>query len=411
MNNVLRRLGYTPSDTVSAGADQTGKLQGQTITLVATANDGSATWAQVAGPSVSLTVVDAVTASFVAPPVLTATVFTFEATNGAAKDQMTVTVNPASSTTRFPGDPGVNKTKVGAVNGVNSGTYPGYPISWFDSRVWPTNPAKKHTIVRAYYSGLVFTTAEKDTIVAWINEGRTPMISWKLGTYTLAQIASGAADAAIDALATWFATLPGPIWASFYHEPEDNFTTTQQQSDYRAAFRRIISRSRAISGVNAKVAWTTMYAEWTFNPASGRDWRNWHPNWDGSAFSYNVLDLEGIDLYDPTVEPNITASSRNKTWAVSVDNFLTKVTNAGQKKPWCIGEYGVYTNIATLDDNGITVPQIIGDMIDIGGLQQDLVGVAAWNNVGARFDDANDPGQVKLGAWQTMVAKGSVVTV
>lgn len=409
MSGQLRRVGYTPStDTVSAGSDQTNKTAGQTVTLTATASDGSATWAQVSGPSVTLTPTGALTATFDAPSVTTSSVLVFEATNGTAKDRMSVTVNPSGSGLRFPGDPGIGNILVGANNGSSGGN--GYPISWFDSRVWPSEPTRKHTLVREYNNNeFVIPSGLRATLSSWITQGRVPLFSFKNGIWSNAQIASGAADAAIDEQAAWMASLPGPIWMSHFHEPEDNFTTAQAQTDYRAAFKRIITRSKAISGVTSKVAWTTMLMEFSYR---GRDWKQWHPNWNGSAWAYDLIDIEGIDLYNPLLGNKITANSRNKTWSQSVDTFLTELEAKGQTRPFCIGEHGLYTSTPTLDDNGVTVSQILSDMASIGAAQQDLVGCAMWDTSNARFDDANDPSQTKLSAWRNMISgHGNVVTI
>jgi hypothetical protein len=87
---------YMTSETVSAGTDQTGIEPWSTVTLTATASDGSAVWSQLTGTSVTLTGSDPLIRTFVAPPTFTGETLTFRATNGSATDDVAVTVLPAT---------------------------------------------------------------------------------------------------------------------------------------------------------------------------------------------------------------------------------------------------------------------------------------------------------------------------
>lgn len=130
-------------------------------------------------------------------------------------------------------------------------------------------------------------------------------------------VLAGTHDAAIKA---WLAGAPAHVtYWTYYHEPEDNFTTAAAQADYRNAWRRIYGLVKA-SGKNMKATLTLM--EWTLNPSSGRNWKNWYPGAD-------VVDVLGWDAYH----------GRNRT----PDDVYKRcrAVSLAENKPWAIGETGV----------------------------------------------------------------------
>jgi hypothetical protein len=86
----------TAADTVSAGADQVNVEPWSTVTLTATSSSGSATWSRVSGPNATLTGTG-LTRTYTAPAAFNAAQATvWQATNGTASDQMSVTYLPAT---------------------------------------------------------------------------------------------------------------------------------------------------------------------------------------------------------------------------------------------------------------------------------------------------------------------------
>jgi hypothetical protein len=158
-----------------------------------------------------------------------------------------------------------------------------------------------------------------------------------LDAYTPAQIVNGAADAAIDAsAATCIARAPHPIWLCYFHEPEDNFTTSAQATDYRAAYRRIVTRFRARGVTN--VAWQPIFQNpYTFG-SSGRDWRWWHADWNGSGWYDDIMmDLFGADTYNP-----LPGATTNRGFAEMWDILRNKVELSGYPRwSYTMPEFGM----------------------------------------------------------------------
>jgi hypothetical protein len=184
----------------------------------------------------------------------------------------------------FPGDPG------------DGNYYTGWaaPSSIATGRSWTVAP---DIGIYHEYAGSANLSASKFDVS--INAGLIASQTFK-GTLTPAQFASGAGDAAIDAMAAICAArAPHPLWCCYYHEPEDNITTAADMETFRAASRRIVLRFRAAGVTN--VAWMPIYMNpYTFGPFSGRDWRTWHPDWTGSTWQDTLtMDLMGMDTYNP----------------------------------------------------------------------------------------------------------------
>ena len=61
------------------------------------------------------------------------------------------------------------------------------------------------------------------------------------------------------------------VWMCKFHEPEDNFTTDAQKSDYRAGQA---SHAKVVRAAGFKSC--TILMGYTANPNSGRNWRDWY---------------------------------------------------------------------------------------------------------------------------------------
>lgn len=330
----------------------------------------------------------------------------------------TFTVTTAPDAARFPGDPGVGKILVGD-NGDGQ-----TDINDLDAWAMPTG--KRHSCVRVYNGAeMALSASKRSSLIAYANQGRIPMLSVKGGAFSISQMANGDADATWTATAQWIKnSFPGVMWYSpVWHEPEDNFPSGPQADLYRTAYRRAVSQHMAVLGTGqTKVAfcgpWLMRYTYVTPN----RDYRDWHPNWSGTAWlhdgPFDVLCTDGtiyhgswihqdaIDLYNPQTGPG--AGDSNLSWSVSLSQFKGDRAAAGQPPlPFNIGEYGLYDNPDTLDDNGNTIPKILSDTLAIGAATDGLTGIALWGNDAAKMV-ATSP---KTTAWKQFVTDSKVIKV
>jgi len=205
---------------------------------------------------------------------------------------------PPPSGGAWPGDPGDGEYLIGW--SMDYGTGGWTPTTMASA---PGFPAAKMSVLHDYSNnGNGISTSRLDSA---ISRGYIPSQSIKLSSWSFAQVASGAADAAIDTNIVQVALdrAPWPIWLCYYHEPED-ITATADKTNYRAATRRMVQRCRTAGVTN--IAWHPIFTNpWTFVPASdggtGDDWRLWHADWD-PVTGWNddlTMDMFGADTYNP----------------------------------------------------------------------------------------------------------------
>jgi len=109
------------------------------------------------------------------------------------------------------------------------------PAASYSSRLATVGPAGVKA--RRIYGNL--TTAGTDMssqIVAAHNAGMMPVVSYKLGSWSIAQGQSGAADAAADATAAYLASFNKPTAVAIWHEPYDDMSG----ADFVALQRRLV---------------------------------------------------------------------------------------------------------------------------------------------------------------------------
>lgn len=306
---------------------------------------------------------------------------------------------PAAS---YPGDPGPSVYYVGWALGPGNSTVP-------TAQSNPGWPAGKVSIIHDY-STTTNTRVHASKLDAAISRGMIPSQSFRLNTYTPAQIVAGSADADIDASAAdCLARAPYPIWLCYYHEPEDNFTTAGAAADYRAAYRYIVTRFRAAGVTN--VAWMPIYmCPWTFRNASGRDWRWWHADWNGGNgaagwHSDIMMDLMGLDVYNP-----MPGGTQNESFASMINEAVNKIAASGAPE-WdiVIPEFGMSWNATN------PVP----DWVDWATLARNhalanrVKSFTYWDNSTVEpgrysFGSTYDPTGNKLDGWNVIVDGASV---
>jgi hypothetical protein len=144
--------------------------------------------------------------------------------------------------------------------------------------------------IDGYYNGLEMVRVFYTTPPAWTNvldtDNRTISISFK---YPPREVATGKHDAY---LANWFKTAPRThrIYWTFYHEPEDNIAKGEfTAADYRAAWTRL--RKLADAAGNSQLKATLILMDWTVDPLSGRNWRDYYAG-------KSVIQVLGWDAYN-----------------------------------------------------------------------------------------------------------------
>ncbi|HEX5116473.1 MAG TPA: DNRLRE domain-containing protein [Pseudonocardiaceae bacterium] len=294
---------------------------------------------------------------------------------------LTVTHQAPTATARFPGDPGPGKVWLG-LNDV-----PAY------AAVQSHLPAPLG--IRRVYNGNNWGVPKKAVANAIANH-EIPFASWKLAPYTVSTVPQSAIDTVCADLKSF---APHPIWATVYHEPEDNLTTAAQAADYRALFRNTVHTCDAMGVTN--VAWTepTLQAPFSFGTASGRNPAWWEPDWKGTntgtaadwyTGADRVIDILSIDVYIPLI--NTDKWQLLSTTIATVKNRWTALGMPLAGRPWAVGELGVKSDV---QDSDLTKgPSAMQDAYDTA-VSNGFVGIGWWTTGGDSFCDgpvpASDP--------------------
>ncbi|MFC0006693.1 glycoside hydrolase family 26 protein [Micromonospora siamensis] len=173
-------------------------------------------------------------------------------------------------------------------------------------------------VLRVFYPGApgAWTDAKLNT------PGRSTVVSFK---YDADTVLTGAAD---DYLRSWFAAAPRDrdIFWSYYHEPEDDIRDGAfTAAAYRAAWQRIAGL--ADQAGNSRLYATTIWMDWTLDPKSGRNWRDYYP---GAAF----VDVMAWDVYNFDVANSETMATHNA-------NRPGLEVARSEGKPYAVAEIGV----------------------------------------------------------------------
>ena len=304
---------------------------------------------------------------------------TRENTAGKPAPRLVLSVDrPAAA--RFPGDPGVGKVWFG-LNDVN-----GYR----NVQAQLPHPLGLHRV----YNGNNWGVPMAD-VAAAIADHQIPYVSWKFAPYTVGTVPQSAIDTACTNLKSF---APNPIWATIFHEPEDDLTTAAQAAAYRALFRTVVRTCDALGVTN--VAWTepTFQAPFTFGTGSGRNPAWWEPDWKGTSTATSadwytgterVIDILAIDSYIP-----LFSTDNWQLLSTTVALVKQRWTALGMPvagRPWAIGEQGVKSDPAQ-PTRGPNAMQNVYDT----ALANGFVGIAWWTTGGDSFchgpTPASDPG-------------------
>lgn len=203
---------------------------------------------------------------------------------GAIADS--VRTSAATATPRFFSDPGRGAFYTGLSSPSRTPlatheTKIGAPVALL--RTFSTSGAPNYTAI--------------DSIIAG---GRIPWTSWKTPAgISIADIATGAADAWIDGIASGLAArAPWPVWWTFWHEPENDAQVSGVNApNYRLAQRRMRQRIKAAGVTNDVFCCTLFQFPYSFGTTSGRDWRIWYPDWKGTTTTGGKFAPNPVDYY------------------------------------------------------------------------------------------------------------------
>ncbi len=183
-----------------------------------------------------------------------------------------------------------------------------------------------HTYHRFFDS---FPTATETQLA---KSGHLLLLNWEPTTRTGAamswsSIAAGRFDAAIDAEAGRLRALGMTALVSFSHEPELNYGSHGTATDFAAAFRHVVSRTRRDGAANVRWVWDLMGLA---DPV-------WHARylqmWPGQTY----VDWIGWDPYN-------FASCRGKPWQSFADLITPFYSwlnaNGFGTTPFMLAEYG-----------------------------------------------------------------------
>ncbi|HEX6681166.1 MAG TPA: hypothetical protein VF062_00110, partial [Candidatus Limnocylindrales bacterium] len=182
----------------------------------------------------------------------------------------------------------------------------------------------------------------------------------------------------------WFADAPRDrdIYWIYFHEPENDIAGgAYTAAEYRAAFRHL--KALADTAGNPRLHPTLVLMQWTVEPASGRNWRDYYPG-DG------VVDVFAWDVYN---FDSSAAQGRYVPPATLLDAALA--VNAGLGLPTGIAEMG--SHIAAGDDGTRRAAwiQAMNDYLRAHGSLWNLWFDLDWSNGDYRLRDP-----AALAAWQ-----------
>src|SRR5690606_25956111 len=98
---------------------------------------------------------------------------------------------------------------------------------------------------------------------------------------------AGKHDAEIDEMLRALDSLPGTVWLTVWHEPENDLASGRTPSSHLEMNRRVRQRMDALGVDN--VALVQILMAWSWDPRSGRNPDEW--------FAPGVYDLIGVDIY------------------------------------------------------------------------------------------------------------------
>ena len=160
---------------------------------------------------------------------------------------------------RFPGDPGTQRSYLGVSRAISQ---PANGGRWLgDSQI-----SMSRRFYQADQIGLML-----DDITGDHADGVVPFVSVKPAV-PWADVASENDDGWLEAVLSSLQVVQAPVFLAIHHEPENDHTPTNRPEDWVAMQRRALKLIRTKTKL---VTVVPVLMSWTFNPASGRNPRDW----------------------------------------------------------------------------------------------------------------------------------------
>lgn len=200
------------------------------------------------------------------------------------------------------------------------------------------------------------------------SDGMTPIVSFKTGNYSWAQVGSGAADADLRSLAAKLSALACPSFVAVHHEPSNDGAATD--------FTRMQARALPILGgaLGGKVQVGVIGNGWWYNSNAQGLSDAELDQWVGPSVRA-VSDFIAADTYQPSISAEGVASKINRqgAWAARVNAATpnTPVRGIGQ------GEWNVQSAQAVTDACNAAAAQPLNKFSSI------------WNNDGTGSANAH----------------------
>ena len=142
------------------------------------------------------------------------------------------------------------------------------------------------------------------------------------------------------ALKSFLLTRPSgtKCYVTYWHEPEDNFTTATQKAQYRASWDGYAPAIR-----DAGCIPTLILMKWTLNPKSGTDWHDWFPAGDVDVFAFDAYNtrakIGGYGIPANYLAPILAASTETGLpWALTeLGSDIPAGTSPAERAAWAHG--------------------------------------------------------------------------
>lgn len=214
----------------------------------------------------------------------------------------------------------------------SSGAYVGAAVSGTQSL-----PALEHrmsapvAIHRMYFRAdqvdYAISKVKKDLAV-----GRLPWISFKM-PYSWADMAAGRGDAWVEDLADQLASVGGPVWLAFHHEPETDGPIQDWKRMQQHLAPIIHDRTNNVAYTVILIAWTVFFGPNEYRIDS---------IWPGDQY----VDILGVDVYNEY-------GAKPSRDMLDIDRYFQAIGGwAGKHNvPWAIGETAYTASAARVNPN------------------------------------------------------------
>jgi len=179
--------------------------------------------------------------------------------------------------------------------------------------------------VRVFLGG-VPSGWSRNSVLASAPAGGTVAVSFQSGTPTQ--------------VTQFLASRPSTLtcYATYWHEPEDNFTTAAKKTAYRASWH---AYAPAIRKAGCKP--TLILMKWSLNPKSGRNWHDWYSKGDVDVLAFDAYNTRAkIGTYGTPSQylaPILAAAKETGLpWALTeLASDIPSGTSSADRAAWAHG--------------------------------------------------------------------------